>query len=481
MISKIRSKLQSIPIGVKASVSYTVCSIFQRCLSFITMPLFTRLLTTEQYGQYSVYQSWSGILMIFTTLNLAYGSFSTAMIKFENDRKGYVAAVQNVCLALNAIFLMVYFPFRLQWNQWFNLPTPLVLLMVAEIFAQFVMACWYAQRRFDFKYKHAIALTVANSILSPVLAYLFVINSQERGYARIFGYSVFPLIVGAVLFVLAIFAGKGGWKKEYWKYALSFNIPLIPYYLSQVIFNQSDRIMIDHICGTDKAGIYGVAYTLGTILLFVLNAINNSYVPWFYQKIRDGKGHENKSIATGIALLMAFMLLGVIALAPEVILLLAGRNYYEAAWVVPPVAMSVLLLFYSQLFINVEFYYEEKTLLVWGSIGSAVLNVVLNALLIPKFGFVAAGYTTWFSYIAFAVANYYTMAYLCRKRELSCDFYNLKELLGLFVVFSAVTFLALALYKQPIIRYCIIAGVLTGLVIAHKWAIDFVKRVVLRK
>ena len=64
--------------------------------------------------------------------------------------------------------------------------------------------------------------------------------------------------------------------------------------------------MIDHICGTDKAGIYGVAYTLGTMLLFVLNAINNSYVPWFYQKIRDGKGYENKSIATGIALLMAF-------------------------------------------------------------------------------------------------------------------------------------------------------------------------------
>lgn len=481
MISKIRNKLQSIPIGVKASVSYTVCSIFQRCLSFITMPLFTRLLTTEQYGQYSVYQSWSGILMIFTTLNLAYGSFSTAMIKFENDRKGYVAAVQNVCLLLNVIFLAVYFPFRLQWNQWFNLPTPMVLLMVAEIFAHFVMACWYAQRRFDFKYKSAIALTAFNSIISPVLAYFLVINSTERGYARIFGYAVFPLAAGVILFVLAFFAGKGGWKKEYWKYALSFNIPLVPYYLSQVVFNQSDRIMIDHLCGTDKAGIYGVAYTLGTILLFVLNAINNSYVPWFYQKIKDGKGNDNKNIATGIALLMAFMLLGVIALAPEVILLMAGRKYYEAAWVVPPVAMSVLLLFYSQLFINVEFYYEEKTLLVWGSVGAAVLNVVMNALLIPKFGFVAAGYTTWISYIVFTVANYCTMVHLCRKRGVSCEFYDLKELIMVFIVFSMLAFLALALYELRLIRYSIIIGVLTVLGVAHKWMISFVKKIILRK
>ena len=95
MLFDLRSKLNRMPIGAKASVSYAVCSIFQRCLAFITVPLFSRLLTTEQYGQFSVYQSWSNMLAIFTTLNLAYGSFSTAMIKFEDDRKGYIAAVSG--------------------------------------------------------------------------------------------------------------------------------------------------------------------------------------------------------------------------------------------------------------------------------------------------------------------------------------------------------------------------------------------------
>lgn len=66
-MNKFRKKLNEIPLTVKVSTSYAICSILQKCLSFITLPLFTRLLTTEQYGQYTIYTSWSGILMIFLT------------------------------------------------------------------------------------------------------------------------------------------------------------------------------------------------------------------------------------------------------------------------------------------------------------------------------------------------------------------------------------------------------------------------------
>ena len=86
MINTIKEKWNKIPLTVKVSTSYAICSILQKCLSFITLPLFTRLLTTEQYGQYTIYSSWQGILMLFLTLNLAYGSFQTAMVKFEDRR-----------------------------------------------------------------------------------------------------------------------------------------------------------------------------------------------------------------------------------------------------------------------------------------------------------------------------------------------------------------------------------------------------------
>ncbi len=480
-MNSLLKKWKSIPVQAKASISYAVCSILQKSLSFFTLPLFTRLMTVEQYGQYSVYTSWSSILTIFITLNLAYGSFSTAMVKFEHDRQRYVAAIQNIVLVLSAAFLAIYLPFANMWNKLFELPTSLVILMVAEIVTQFSLMCWYGIKRFEFKYISVIALTLATSVAAPTLAYFLVVNSEEKGYARIFGYALVTVIVGVALLVSNAVKGKGGFSKQYIRYALGFNIPLITYYLSQVVFNQSDRIMISHICGTDKAGMYNVAYSLATLLIFVLNAINNSYVPWFYAKIKEGKEEENRRIANGIALLMAFLLMGVIALAPEIIYVMAGEEYAQAAWVVPPVAMSILLLFYSQLFINVEFYYEEKALLIWGSIGSAVLNVLLNAWLIPRYGFVAAGYTTLASYIAFAAANYFTMRLILKKNGFTQEAFDLRSLIFLFLGFMTLSFAAMALYGLPWVRYGIIASVLLALAILHKKVMAFVNSVLLRK
>ena len=484
MLHRLKNKIQTIPEGVKASVAYTVCSILQRCLSMVTMPLFTRILTQEQYGQYTLYSTWMNIFTIFITLNLAYGSFSKAMITFEKDRYGYVAAVQNVTAVLAGVFLLVYMPLRHIFNPMLDLPTPVILLMVGEIVFQCALLCWYGHRRFANKYKSVVLVTLGVAVAAPILAYILVSFSTEKGYARIVGYSAVNIAVGLFFFVIALVRGKGGMKKEYWKYALCFNIPLIPYYLSQVVFNQSDIIMIENLTGprsTDYVAMYGVAYNLATLMTFVLNSINGSYVPWFYEKIRDKKGSDNRSMANGIAILMAFLLLSVIAIAPEFIGIMADTGYEAAVWVVPPVAMSILLLFYAQLFINVEFYYEAKNMLVWGSIGSAAINIGLNYLLIPKYGFVAAGYTTLASYILFAAANYFAVRRIAKKEDLDLDFFDMRSLILIFLVFAVLSFLAMFLYNLFWIRWAIIAAVLLSLIIFHKKVIAMVKSVLVRK
>lgn len=452
MINTIKEKWNKIPLTVKVSTSYAICSILQKCLSFITLPLFTRLLTTEQYGQYTIYSSWQGILMIFLTLNLAYGSFQTAMVKYEDRRSEYISSIQGICMLLSCIFLLIYLPFREIWNRIFELPTFLVLLMVSEIIFSTSTQFWMGRNRFEFKYKSVVAVTLLTSILSPVLAFILVSCTEEKGYARIIGYALINILVGVLIFIQNTKKGKKLFDKEFWSYALRFNIPLIAYYLSQVIFNQSDRIMISHMVGTSEAAMYGVAYNLAMILNFILNAINGAYVPWMYGKIKEGRGEENKPISLVLVTLMGLMILCVIWFAPEIILVMAGKHYEAAIYVVAPVAMSLLLLFYCQLFINVEFYYEEKKMLVYGSIGAAVLNIVLNYLLIPVCGFVVAGYTTLASYIVFALSNFVTMRYVLKKRMLPDNLYDYKALLCLFVVFMIVGFMGVSLYGNLIVR-----------------------------
>lgn len=452
MIKKITNKWNSIPLTLKVSVAYAVCSILQKCLSFITLPLFTRILSKEQYGQYTVYSSWSGIFSIILTLNLAYGSFSTAMVKFEKKRDEYISSIQGICILLSAIFLVIYLPFQNLFNKWLELPTYLVILLVVEILCTTAFLLWCGKKRFEFKYKSVVALTLINSFVSPVVALILVSMTEQKGYARIFGYAITTVIISGSIFILNWIRGKKIFQKEFWKYALGFNIPLLAYYFSQVIFNQSDRIMISHMCGIDKAAMYGVAYNLAMILTFVLNAINNTYIPWLYGKIKDNKTVENRNVASGIAVLMSVLLLGVIWFAPEVIEIMAGKGYSDAKWVVAPVAMSLLLLFYSQLFINVEFYYEEKKSLVYASIGSMIANIVLNCLLIPYYGFVVAGYTTWISYILFAYSNYIAMKKIFIKKGLQDDLYDYKTLILIIFSFTLMSFCGVALYNYFVIR-----------------------------
>lgn len=473
---KIIKRLKEVPETVKISVAYTICSILQKCLSFITLPLFARILTTEEYGQYSVYTSWSGILAIFVTLNLAYGSFSTAMTKFDKKREQYIASVEGLTILMALIFFCIYFPFHNFWNKLFEMPTNLIVILIIELVAQSSLLFWSTKKRFEFKYKSVVAVTLFISVMSPIVAYFLICSSDEKGYARIIGYAIINIVVGLFFLVFNIYKGKRIFDKQFWKYALNFNIPLIPYYLSQVVFNQSDRIMISKYCGTGKAAIYSVAYTLAMILTFVLNAINNSYVPWFYGKIKEKKESENKQVASAISVLMAFMLLGIIWVAPEIIYIMAGEAYSEAIWIVPPVAMSLLLLFYSQLFINVAFYYEQKGFLVKASVIAAIVNIVLNAIFIPIVGYIVAGYTTLISYIIFAILNYVGMKRNVADKVNVGKMYDLKELLGIFIIFLILSILAMVLYNHILARYVVIFLVFSCLFVIRDKILSLLKQ-----
>lgn len=468
-IRKLRQKWGSMSKEARASVAYTICSIVQRCISFINMPIFARLMSTDEYGEMTVYSSWSGIFSIILTFNMAYGSFSPAMLKFEKDRDRYISSIQGIWLVLCGFFLMIYLPFQGFWNDILDLPTLFVLFLILETLSINSINLWSGKKRFNYEYKPVVALTLIMSLASTAVSLAFVLLSEQKGSARIIGHVVATLAFGFIIFSLNAIRGKSVFHKEYWKYALGFNVPLLAYYLSQMIFNQSDRLMINHYCGKGKAAIYGVAYTLAMILTFVLNAINNSYVPWFYKKIKEGKEEENVKVTNGIAALMAGLIMCIVILAPEVILIMGGEKYAEAIWIIPPVAVSLLLLFYAQLFINVQFYYEKKKNLVYASIGAAVINIVLNAILIPNISYIAAGYTTMISYILFAVMNYFTMRNVAKQTGFSMKAIDLRNLCLIFIVFTAICLLMMLLYKHMIIRYVIVfIGVIVAIIQRRK-------------
>ena len=117
--------------------------------------------------------------------------------------------------------------------------------------------------------------------------------------------------IGLYFYVLNLYRGKYFFCKKYWLYALNFNLPLIPHYLSQSVLNQSDRIMINSMVGMGEAAIYSVAYSISTLMVLVTSAINSSFIPYTYKCIRDKKytelGNITKQYGLFLQLLFQFI------------------------------------------------------------------------------------------------------------------------------------------------------------------------------
>ena len=84
------NKYKDLPVQMKASLWFLLCAFLQKGVSFFTTPIFTRLLTTEEYGQYSVFNSWYSIVAVFVSLNLSYGVYAQGLVKFEDERNQFM-------------------------------------------------------------------------------------------------------------------------------------------------------------------------------------------------------------------------------------------------------------------------------------------------------------------------------------------------------------------------------------------------------
>lgn len=471
------TKYRKLPIEIKASTWYTICTILQRAISFFTLPIFTRMLSTSEYGKVSIYQSWLGVIIIFTTLNLQYGSFNTAMIKYENQKDEYIASLEGICTVLTLSTMILFLIFPEFWSGVFDLPFVLLIVMLFEIISIASINFWSGKNRFEYKYRKMIALTLALAVLSPLVSIVFILKSNgDKGVAKILGNSVVYILLGIIIFIYNVYKGKKIINKSFWKYALKFNIPLIPYYLSQIIFNQSDRIMISKLVGIDKSGIYSVAFSFAIVLSFIINAINSSYVPWVYRCIKNNNIKKISPITNILVILITFMLFFLVLFAPEIIYLFAGERYIEAIWIIPPVAVSQLFLFLSQICINIMFYYEDNMSLVKGSILSAVLNLILNYIFINRFGYLAAGYTTLICYIVFFICNYYYM-----KKNWSINMcgrkipYNFNAILSIVCLFLTIIFIILMFYENLIIRSSILLVFIIIIIIKRNYVFYWIK------
>ena len=477
MFEKIRNKYHAIPAQAKASFWFLICAFMQRGISFITTPIFTRLLSTSEYGQYNIYNSWFGILTVIVSLNLSAGVFARGVVKFGEDRRAFTSSMQGLSLTLTTVWAVIYFAVHTFWNQAFSLTTFQMLCMFVMILYSNIFGFWSMNQRVDFKYRGLVAVTLLISLSKPILGIILVKLAQDKVTARIFGLTIVEFVVCITLFILQAVRGKKFFSAFYWKHALKFNIPLIPHYLSMTVLNSADRIMIGKMVNESSAGIYGLAYSVSKIMTLFNTALLQTIEPWLYKRINDKKIKDISKVAYPAFIGIAAVNLLLIALAPEAVAIFAPPEYYDAIWVIPPVAMSVYFTFSYSFFAVFEFYYERTKLIATATSAGAILNIVLNYIFINIFGYYAAGYTTLVCYMVYAVFHMFFMRKICREQLNNEQPYSLKIYGAITTAFLAISFIFMASYKHIVIRYSLLSIMLIVMAVFHKRIIHVIKSI----
>ena len=477
MLKKILGRRGDIPVQVRASFWFLICSFLQKGISVITTPIFTRLLTTDEYGQYSVFDSWLKIITIFVSLHLYSGVYTQGLVKFSEDRRKFSSSIQGLTFSLAIIWTIVYLLFHDFWNGLFSLTTVQMLAMLVMIWSTSVFNLWAGEQRVEYRYRKLVGATLIVSVAKPVVGIIFVKLATDKVTARILGLALVELVGYFGFFVVQMARGKQFYSKAYWKHAIMFNLPLIPHYLSQTVLNSADRIMIKDMIGPAEAGIYSLAYSISQIMTLFNTALSQTLSPWIYQKIKDNRASEISKIAYLSMGMIAAINLALIAVAPEAVSIFAPKSYHEAIWVIPPVTMSVLLLFSYDVFAKFEFYFEKTRLIMVASMIGAALNVVLNYIFIGIYGYQAAGYTTLFCYLIYVLAHYFFMRRICDRYLNGEKVFDTKRLLVFYSSFFICGFALMLTYNHAFVRYGIIVCALVAAIIFRKKVIEILKKI----
>lgn len=383
---------------LKAAMFYTISNIVLRGVSLFTAPIFTRLLSTSDYGIASNFMSWSSIVMCVTGLSLGTSALR-GKIEFKDKYKEFLSSIQTLGILTVIVVAVIMICTIDFWTDLMQMNRVYIILMMAYLLVYPSVGFAQVDLRFDYRYKENVLIAVINTFGSVLFSIsLILLLTEQKALARIIGTIAPTLVLGTIFLIRIYHQGKCYVNRAYWRYALQISLPMIPHSLAMLILGQIDRTMIIKYCGESEAGIYSFGYSYGILLSVVTNAVNDAIQPVIYEYLEQKQEKKINEILNAICSVYTIVAVAAIGGGPEALRILGTEEFYAGRWVVYPVIIGTMFQFFYQNVSCIEIYYKKTKLIAVGSLSAAVVNLVLNAVFIPRYGFVAAGYTTLIGY-----------------------------------------------------------------------------------
>lgn len=443
----------------KSAIWYTAAAFTTKGLGFITIPLFTRIMTTGEFGLFNNYAAWQSILLAVLSLE-SYATLNRARLDCNGkELQDYQFTLLTCSLGITFLLGMLLAIAPAVPELITDLDSKYLCIMLLYLLFYPAFTMFQMLQRVRYRYKLSAGLSLGASLLATGLSVLLVVNMDDALLGRVVGQYV-PFALLGMVFYLWYWKTGGSFKLRYMKYALPLAVPLVVATLGAQVLLLGCRIVTQHSCGSDDVAFLSLATTISQIVLILVSTLNSAWAPWLYDCIETRQ--PERAVKTfrlyiwGMAVLSALVML----VGPELVLVLGGAEYKPTIWLVPSFMLTCLLSMLANQYIYLETYHKD----VWaGGIAAlifGVLNLPLCWLFIQCWGFDAVGYANVASNLLLILAHKLILA----KRLRVDDLFSLKVVASPLGFAAALVPLSLGLYylDNAAIRWSVIVILLAA-------------------
>ena len=403
---------------ISHSKNYLSAEIFISALAFISIPIFTRLLSPNEYGILAIFSSITSIFAILLGFNIR-GAVARYYYEKSHDFAEFLGNNLLFILLFNFFAISLIYLFKDSIANFFVI-IPYLFLIAIFISAFTIPSNMYlAYLQASKQSKKFSLISISKGILSLIISIIWVyLLKENRYYGKVYS----SLLIATMFAVYMIFSlvklSKFNFKLEHIKYSIKFGVPLIPHAFSGFILAFFDRIIINQLTGSLNTGLYSFAYNVGTVMHIVAMAMNKSWVPIFYQNMANEDFKKIDNLAYNYSKYIYFAAIGLILFSKEIVSLMAAEEYHTALPVVPIIVIGYVGVFLSTLYASYSFYRKKTGLISLATLFAGGINIGLNYWLIPIYGYVAAAYTTLVSYFLLFLFHFLNVKYILKEKDI---------------------------------------------------------------
>ncbi|MCZ8229996.1 oligosaccharide flippase family protein [Flavobacterium sp.] len=442
----------------KQTAIYGLATVLPRMLSFLLVRLYTGILPTAEYGEVSIVLSW----MVFFNVILSYG-METAFFRFyssETDKENVIATSTISIFWSSILFLFGALIFRNTLASWAHVDVQYITFTIWILVLDALVIIPFSKLRANKRPMMYAIIKIGNVVVNLALNLYFLLvlpkiyaDSPDSFLGNMYidnfeiGYIFVSNLLASLLTFVVLSPNYVSLKRNFdvalWKKMMRYGLPILIAGIAFAVNEHFDKILLENLLPANIAksevGVYSACYKLGLFMVLFATAFRLGIEPFFFSHASNENAPQTYAMITKYFVIFgSLILLGVIVFADILkLLLLKDESYWEAMKVVP---LIILANFFLGIYNNLSVWYKltDKTIIgAYISIVGAILTLILNYILIPKYSYYGSAIATISAYgsmmlISYILGNkYYPIPY---------DMEKIGAYLGISILFSVISF-----------------------------------------